>query len=203
MFFKKGKHSTSSIEWMVVGLGNPGKKYDNTRHNVGFAAVDYAAEQWNISVRQAKFDALCGTGMVEEQKILLMKPQTFMNLSGVSVQQAADYYGIPPEKIMVWMDDISLEPGFLRVRMSGSAGGHNGLKSIIAAVGDTFPRVKIGVGAKPHPDYDLASWVLSKFTQNEQIAIQNRFADIASATVLVMQGEVSKAMALYNGEGKK
>lgn len=199
MLFGKSK---SEIDWMIVGLGNPGKKYDHTRHNVGFEALDFAAQEWDIPVRKSKFEALYGNGVVKEKKVLLLKPQTFMNLSGVSVQQASSYYNIPPEKILVLMDDISLPPGSLRIRLSGSAGGHNGLKSIIAAVGQDFPRVKIGVGEKPSPNYNLADWVLSRFTPNEQEDIAKRYPDIVNASVLLMQGESAKAMAEYNGTGK-
>ncbi|MDL2324499.1 aminoacyl-tRNA hydrolase [Ruminococcaceae bacterium OttesenSCG-928-A16] len=198
MFFKK---ATSQIDWMIVGLGNPGKKYDGTRHNVGFAVLDAAAEEWGIKISKSKFDGLYGLGNVGGQKVLLLKPQTFMNLSGVSVQKAAAFYKVPPQRILVWFDDVSLAPGILRIRLSGSAGGHNGLKSIIASVGQEFPRVKIGVGEKPRPEYDLADWVLSRFTQAESKAIQARYADIASASVLLMQGKTAEAMSRYNGEG--
>lgn len=198
MFFKK---ASSRIEWIVAGLGNPGKKYEGTRHNIGFDALDYAADKWGIDVKRSKFDALYGTGEVEGKKILLLKPQTFMNLSGVSVQKASDFYKVPAKRVLVLFDDISLQPGMLRIRLSGSAGGHNGLKSIITFVGDQFPRVKIGVGAKPHPDYDLADWVLSRFTTAERKAIDARLNDITLAAQLLMQGKNSEAMSQYNGEG--
>ena len=198
MFFKK---ASSQIEWIVAGLGNPGKKYEGTRHNIGFDALDYAADKWGIDVKRSKFDALYGTGEVEGKKILLLKPQTFMNLSGVSVQKASDFYKVPAKRVLVLFDDISLQPGMLRIRLSGSAGGHNGLKSIITFVGDQFPRVKIGVGAKPHPDYDLADWVLSRFTTAERKAIDARLNDITLAAQLLMQGKTSEAMSQYNGEG--
>lgn len=198
MFFKK---ASSQIEWIVAGLGNPGKKYEGTRHNIGFDALDYAAGKWGIDVKRSKFDALYGTGEVEGKKILLLKPQTFMNLSGVSVQKAFDFYKVPAKRVLVLFDDISLQPGMLRIRLSGSAGGHNGLKSIITFMGDQFPRVKIGVGAKPHPDYDLADWVLSRFTTAERKAIDARLNDITLAAQLLMQGKNSEAMSQYNGEG--
>lgn len=198
MFFKK---QNTEINWMIVGLGNPGKKYDGTRHNIGFAALDYAAQKWDIRVNKSKFSALYGIGQVGGQKALLLKPQTFMNLSGVSVQQAADFYKIPPEHILVWFDDVSLAPGVLRIRLSGSAGGHNGLKSIIASVGEAFPRVKIGVGEKPRPEYDLADWVLSRFTEAERKAITARYDDIADASEWLLQGKTADAMSRYNGNG--
>lgn len=199
MFFKK---TSSQIEWIVAGLGNPGKKYEGTRHNIGFDALDYAARKWNIEVKRCKFDALYGTGSVEGSKVLLLKPQTFMNLSGVSVQKAADFYKVPPERILVLFDDVSLRPGVLRIRLSGSAGGHNGLKSIITFMGEDFPRIKIGVGEKPHPGYELADWVLSRFTTAERKAIEERMGDITAAAQLVLSGKNSEAMSRYNGEGR-
>lgn len=199
MFFKR---NSSSVEWLIVGLGNPGKKYDNTRHNIGFEALDFAAEKWSIEVRKSKFDALTGTGTVNGKKVMLLKPQTFMNLSGVSLQKAADFYKIPTERMVVLFDDISLEPGFLRIRMEGSAGGHNGLKSIIASLGEDFPRVKIGVGKKPRPEYDLADWVLSRFTQAEKKAIENRFDDMSKAVEMLLEGKTKEAMSQFNGAGK-
>lgn len=198
MFFKRDK---TDIEWMVVGLGNPGKKYEGTRHNIGFEALDYAAEKWGIEVRKAKFDGLYGAGSVEGHKVLLLKPQTFMNLSGQCVQKAAAFYKIPAEKTLVLFDDVSLSPGMLRIRLEGSAGGHNGLKSIISHMGQQFPRVKIGVGAKPRPEYDLADWVLSRFTQQEKTEVHARFGDVEAAARLMFGGDVADAMSRYNGEG--
>lgn len=191
--------SSAGAEYIIAGLGNPGKKYENTRHNAGFDALDYCAEQWGVSVSRSKFDALTGTGTVGGRKVLLLKPQTFMNLSGVAVQKAADFYHIPPEHIIVLFDDISLAPGKLRLRKSGSAGGHNGIKSIIASQGQDFPRVKIGVGEKPRPDYDLADWVLSRFTEQERKAIQARHADVAAAVELILEGKFELAQSRYNG----
>lgn len=199
MFFRK---KATSVDWIIAGLGNPGKKYDNTRHNIGFEALDYLAKELSIEVRRAKFDALTGLGTANGQKVLLVKPQTFMNLSGKSIQQAADFYKVPSQRILVLFDDVSLAPGVLRIRLNGSAGGHNGLKSIIASVGDTFPRIKIGVGERPHPEYDLADWVLSRFTTAEKKAIQERFADIAKASLLLLDDRARDAMDLYNGSGK-
>lgn len=187
----------------MAGLGNPGKKYDGSRHNIGFDALDHLAQKWGIEVRKSKFDGLYGTGVVAGRKVVLLKPQTFMNLSGQSVQKAAAFYKIPVQRTLVLFDDVSLQPGMLRIRLSGSAGGHNGLKSIIAAVGENFPRVKIGVGERPHPEYDLADWVLSRFTQAERGAIEERFDDIAAACTLLLQGQTAEAMSAYNGSGKK
>ena len=176
MFFKK----QTSIDAIIVGLGNPGKKYEGTRHNAGFAALDHVAEKWGVRVTKAKFDALTGTGPAAGVKVLLMKPQTFMNLSGDA-------------------DDISLAPGRLRIRKTGSAGGHNGIKSIIGNIGQDFPRVKIGVGEKPRPEYDLADWVLSRLTQAEKKAVEARYDDICGALELMMKGQFDTAMSRYNG----
>ena len=175
MFFAK----KAAVEYIVAGLGNPGKKYDGTRHNTGFAALDHLAQQWGVQVTKAKFDALVGTASVEGAKVLLLKPQTFMNLSGVAVQKAA--------------------PGKLRVRPAGSAGGHNGIKSIISALGQEFPRVKIGVGERPRPEYDLADWVLSRFTAQEWAAVTARFDDVCNAVSMIMKGQLSAAQNKYNG----
>ena len=174
MFFKK----QTSIDAIIVGLGNPGKKYEGTRHNAGFAALDHVAEKWGVRVT---------------------KPQTFMNLSGDAVRKAADFYKVPPERIIVLFDDISLAPGRLRIRKTGSAGGHNGIKSIIGNIGQDFPRVKIGVGEKPRPEYDLADWVLSRLTQAEKKAVEARYDDICGALELMMKGQFDTAMSRYNG----
>ena len=152
------------IEWLVVGLGNPGPKYENTRHNAGFRALDAYCGHSGQRIERLKFKALTGEGQFGGHRVLFLKPQTFMNLSGEAVRDAAAFYKVPPERIVVLFDDISLEVGRLRVRAKGSAGGQNGVKSIIYHLqSDQFPRVKIGIGGKPHPDYDLADWVLSKF----------------------------------------
>ena len=160
MLFQRNKGG----DWLIVGLGNPGAKYWNTRHNVGFAAMDALADSLHTRVDRVKFQGLTGTAELDGKKLILLKPTTYMNLSGQAVSAAARFYKIPPEHILVMFDDISLEPGRIRVRKEGSAGGHNGVKSIISSLGSqAFPRIKIGVGAKPHPDYDLADWVLSVF----------------------------------------
>ena len=154
--------------FLIAGLGNPDKKYEKTRHNIGFDTVDALAEKYNISITEKKHKALCGSGVIEGVKVILAKPQTYMNLSGEAVKAAADFYKIPPEKIIVIFDDISLDVGRLRIRRKGSDGGHNGIKSIISCIGSqNFPRVKIGCGKKPHPDYDLAAWVLSEYKKDE------------------------------------
>lgn len=151
--------------WLIVGLGNPGREYEKTRHNCGFRAIDILAQKLNCKVDKGKFQGLYGQVNYNGSKLLLLKPMTYMNLSGRSVLQLSAYFQIPPQRIIVIFDDISLEPGRLRVRADGSAGGHNGIKSIIAEIGSQdFPRVKVGVGAKPHPEQDLADWVLSNFS---------------------------------------
>lgn len=195
MFFQK----PSSVEFLIVGLGNPGAKYAGTRHNAGFDALDWAARRWGIRVDRAKFDALTGTGEAAGHKVLLLKPQTFMNLSGQAVGKAAAFYKVPAQNVIVLFDDISLAPGRLRLRKAGSAGGHNGVKSIISQIGQEFPRVKIGVGAKPHPEYDLADWVLSRFTPDERKAMEARYDDVADALEMMMKGQFEAAQSRYNG----
>ncbi len=195
MFLK----SASNLDYLIVGLGNPGKKYEGTRHNAGFDALDHVAQQWGISVTRSKFDALTGTGTANGAKVLLAKPQTFMNLSGEAVRKAVDFYKIPADHVIVIFDDISLAPGRLRIRKTGSAGGHNGIKSIIANIGQDFPRIKVGVGEKPHPEYDLADWVLGHFTPDDKKAITSRYDDICAALELMLEGKTDLAMSRYNG----
>lgn len=185
--------------WLVAGLGNPEKKYDGTRHNAGFMSLDYLADKWNIPVNKTKFQGLYGQGEVDGHKVFLLKPLTYMNLSGQSIAPLAAFYKIPANHVIVLCDDITQAPGKLRIRPSGSAGGHNGLKSIISSLGgDEFARIRIGVGAKPHPDYDLADWVLGKFPPQDQKALEERFDDIAAASLLIMEGNLSQAQNKYN-----
>ena len=195
MFFKK---SNQSIDYIVAGLGNPGSKYQNTRHNIGFETLDYIADKNNVSVTKAKFSALYGVWETEGKKVMLLKPQTFMNLSGEAVMQAAKFYKVPAENIIVIFDDVSLDVGKMRIRAKGSAGGHNGIKSIISHMGQEFPRIKMGVGQKPHPDYDLADWVLGKFTESDKKLLADRFEDAHRAVTLMVTGDSQKAMNLYN-----
>ncbi len=194
MFFK----SNQNIDYIVVGLGNPGSKYQNTRHNIGFETLDYIAEKNNVSVTKAKFSALYGVWETDGKKIMFLKPQTFMNLSGEAVMQAAKFYKVPAENIIVIYDDISLDVGKMRIRQKGSAGGHNGIKSIISHIGQEFPRIKMGVGQKPHPDYDLADWVLGKFTDSEKKLLSERFEDVHNAVKLMANGDIQKAMNAYS-----
>ena len=197
MFFQKNSGGAS---WLIVGLGNPGEKYENTRHNVGFQVVDELAERQNAPVQKLKFKALTNLLTISGEKVLVMKPVTYMNLSGEAVRPAADFYKIPPERILVISDDTALDPGKLRIRTKGSAGGHNGLKNIIQHLGtDQFPRVKVGVGEKPHPDYDMADWVLSKFTGEDLKAITAAIDKAAQAAACLIAEGPDKAMNKFNG----
>ena len=188
--------------YLIAGLGNPTKEYDKTRHNVGFSVIDVLADRYRIDISEKKHKALCGRGVIEGQKVLLLKPQTFMNLSGESIRAAADYYKIEPEEMIVIYDDISLDPGQLRIRLKGSAGGHNGIKNIIANLGtQDFPRIKVGVGAKP-PRMDLADYVLSRFGAGEQKLMEEAFGEAAEATVMMMTDGVERAMNHFNAKKK-
>ena len=185
--------------YIIAGLGNPGKQYAQTRHNVGFDTIDILADKYNISVDTKKHKALCGKGMIEGQKVVLAKPQTFMNLSGESVRELVDFYKIDPEEeLIVIYDDISLEPGQPRIRPKGSAGGHNGIKNIIAHLGtQVFKRVKVGVGEKPK-GYDLADYVLGHFTKEEQAIFAERFDEVYDAVQLIVMGDITEAMNRHN-----
>lgn len=184
---------------LIVGLGNPGKQYEHTRHNVGFDVIDVMADKYNISVTEKKHKALCGKGVIEGQKVVLAKPQTFMNLSGESVAELLNYYKIDPEtELIVIFDDISLAPGNIRVRKKGSAGGHNGIKNIIAMTGtQNFMRIKVGVGEKP-AGWDLADHVLGHFDAADRKLVESAMEDAMGAAILMMQGEADKAMNDYN-----
>ena len=191
----------SGYDWLIVGLGNPGSDYVNTRHNAGFQAVDALAAELGVKVNKIKFKALCAAANYRGQKLLLMKPETFMNASGIAVEAAAHFYKIPPERVLVLFDDISLPVGKIRVRKSGSAGGHNGIKSIIAMLRtEDVPRVKIGVGAKPHPDYDLADWVLSAFSKQEQPELDRALGNARDAALCIVTDGCEKAAANFNGK---
>ena len=195
MLFRK-----PACDWLIVGLGNPGDNYARTRHNAGFRAIDALSNKLGIKVDRAKYRGLYGQGQYKGQKLILLKPQTFMNLSGLSVMDAANFYKLPPERIIVLFDDISLDVGRLRIRADGSAGGHNGIKSIIGSINSqSFPRVKIGVGAKPHPDYELADWVLSSFRPEEEKLLGPALERAADAALELLENGVYKAANLYNG----
>lgn len=190
-------------EWLVVGLGNPGKKYENTRHNTGFLVMDTLCREHGVSCDRSRFRALTGEAVLGGKRVLLLKPQTFMNLSGEAVREAAAFYKIPPERVLVIFDDISLPVGTLRIRAKGSAGGQNGVKNIIAQLGsEQFPRIKVGIGGKPHPDYDLADWVLSSFRPEEQESMQDAAKRAAAAVSELIEHGVPSAVQKYNGKGK-
>ena len=187
-------------QWLIVGLGNPGPEYAKTRHNCGFRALDILAKKLGCRVDKGKFQGLYNQVSYGENKVFLLKPQTYMNLSGNSVKQLASFYHIPPQHIIVMYDDITLEPGRLRIRADGSAGGHNGIKSIISCLGgQDFPRVKIGVGAKPHPDYDLADWVLSSFSAAEEKDLVSALERSADAALSIIDRGVPETANRYYG----
>ncbi len=196
---KKEEPSPVPVTHLIVGLGNPGDKYFNTRHNAGFLAMDYLAQACNARVDRLKFHALTGEAQIGSHRVLLMKPQTLMNLSGTAVSEAAAFYKIAPQSIIVLSDDITQAPGRIRMRKKGSAGGHNGLKDIIARLGsEDFPRIRLGVGEKPHPDYDLAAWVLSEFSKEEQAALFSCFAPVREGIALWLDGKTDDAIQLCN-----
>ena len=195
MLFKK----PGGVSWLIVFLGNPGPRYEMTRHNAGFMAADAMAKEKNVNINKARFKALTATCDIGGESVLLMKPQTFMNLSGDAVAQAAKFYKIPPEHVIVVSDEISLPIGKLRIRTKGSAGGHNGLKDIIAKLGtDAFPRVRIGVGAPPHPDYDMADWVLSTFKNQDAEDMLAAAARAAEAVQCYITQGADRAMNRFN-----
>lgn len=188
------------IEYIIAGLGNPGTGYEDTRHNCGFMAAETLAESHNTEIKKLKFKSLTAELNISGRRCLVMKPTTFMNNSGDAVEEAAAFYKIPTEKIIVIYDDISLDVGRLRIRGKGSGGGHNGMKSIILRLNsDNFPRIRIGVGQKPHPDYDLADWVLSRFTKAEGEKLEPALKNAARAAELIVEGKITEAMNLYNG----
>ena len=197
MFLKK--QTGGEDTWLIVGLGNPEPKYDGTRHNVGFDALDTVAARWNAAPNKSKWQGLYSQTVVDGRKVILLKPLTYMNLSGDSIAPVAAFFKIPPRQVIVFCDDIDQKPGKVRIRPNGSAGGHNGLKSIIARLGSQdFVRIRIGVGQKPHPDYDLADWVLGKPVGEDKAAIQGRMADMEDACRLIMDGKLSEAQNKYN-----
>ena len=197
MFFKQ---DAGGVGWLLVCLGNPGDKYENTRHNVGFMVADEVAERQNKPIQRLKFKALTNIFTISGEKVLVMKPITYMNLSGEAVRPAADFYKIPPARVLVVSDDTALPVGRLRIRTKGSAGGHNGLKSIIQHLGtDQFPRLRVGVGEKPHPDYDLADWVLGKFAGEDKKAIDAAVKRAADAIECILAEGIDRGMGKFNG----
>lgn len=195
MLFKR----PGGISWLVVFLGNPGTKYEMTRHNAGFMAGDAMAKAQGAAINRSRFKALTGTCDIGGETVMLMKPQTFMNLSGEAVAQAVSFYKLAPDHVIVVSDEVALPIGKLRIRTKGSAGGHNGLKNIIALLGtDQFPRIRIGVGAAPHPDYDMADWVLSSFKGKDAKDILAAAARAAEAVECYITKGADRAMNLYN-----
>lgn len=198
MFLKKSFDS-SPIEYIIVGLGNPGKQYENTRHNAGFICIDAISESLGVKVNKIKFKGLCGECKINGHRVLLLKPSTFMNNSGQSVVEAMNFYKLPPENVIIIFDDISLDVGRMRIRRKGSDGGQRGMKSIIYLSGsDAFPRIKVGIGNKPHPDYDLAAWVLSRFSSKEMTLLEGVIKDVQSAVSYMVDGNIDTAMGKFN-----
>lgn len=198
MFRKKSAPLSGGITHIVVGLGNPDRKYENTRHNAGFIGIDALAEKYGVTIDRLKYKSYCATAEIGDAKVLLMKPQTYMNNSGEAVIEAMNFYKIPPENVIIIFDDISLDVGLMRVKRKGSDGGQKGMRSIIYLSGkDTFPRVKIGIGHKPEK-WDLADWVLSQFSNDERKLIDEITEKTANAVELILQGNIDKAMNLYN-----
>mgnify|MGYP001668347737 FL=1 len=200
MFFRKKKPEPAGpVDFLIVGLGNPGKKYEGTRHNAGFIALEALAEKLNVKVNRVKFKAYVGEASLEGRRVLLMMPQTFMNLSGEAVTEAMRFYKLPPEKVLIMLDDITQPVGALRLRRKGSDGGQRGMRSIITLSGsEQFPRIKIGVGAKPHPDYDLKDWVLSKFTGEDAVKMRDAAYRAADAACLIAQDRMDEAMNRFS-----
>lgn len=196
MFFQK---KSGGVQWLLVCLGNPGKEYANTRHNIGFLAADALEKRTGVKFNKLKYRALTGEVTLGGQRVLVVKPQTYMNLSGVAVEKAASFYKIPPEKVIVLFDDISLDVGRVRIRRKGSHGGHNGIRSIVDYLqSENFPRVKIGVGERPNPNYDLADWVLSVFTEEEMKGIREVSSHCREIVELILQDKIDQAMNRYN-----
>lgn len=197
--FSRSAVTPGPVQAMIVGLGNPGRKYEGTRHNAGFMVLDHLAEQQGVAIDKLKFKGLCAETTLAGKKVLLLKPSTFMNLSGQSVTEAMRFYKLKPEQVIVVFDDISLAPGHLRIRRKGSDGGQNGMKNIIYLSGsDLFPRIKMGIGSKPNPDWDLADWVLSTFSAGEAKALKEAIGHATEALELMVEGKIDEAMSHYN-----
>lgn len=196
---RKEKQVANGIKYIIAGLGNPGMKYENTRHNAGFIAIDSLSENLGVSLNTKKFKAQCKVCELFGEKVILMKPETFMNLSGESIKEAMTFYKIPPERVIILFDDISLPVGKIRIRRSGSHGGQNGMKNIInICKSDKFPRIKIGIGQKPNDEWDLTDWVISKFNKEERETVDGIMKNVESALNLIIKGDIEKAMNRYN-----
>ena len=188
-----------AVEYIICGLGNPGTQYEGTRHNIGFMTIDTLCDKYKLDCKKLRFKSLTCDAMISGKRCLIMKPTTFMNNSGEAVTEAMSFYKIPPERTIIVFDDISLEPGKLRIRRKGSDGGHNGIKSIIYLSGsDMFPRIKMGVGAKPHPDYNLADWVLGHFKKEQSEALETAMDNAVSSIELMVGGKMNEAMNKFN-----
>lgn len=199
MAFFRRSAAPGPVEWLIVGLGNPGREYENTRHNAGFLAAETIARREGVPIKRIKFKGTVGECRLGGKKVLLLKPGTYMNLSGQSVTEAMRFYQLPPQRVLILCDDVNLDVGRLRVRRKGSDGGQNGVKNILYLSGsDQFPRIKLGVGKKPRPEMDLADWVLSRFTDQELEALSPALANAAAAAELIVQGEIDRAMNQYN-----
>lgn len=199
IFSKFKKQTPGSVEWLIVGLGNPGAEYARTRHNCGWLSVDNLAAKSGVSVTRAKFKSMTAAAEISGHKCLLMKPTTYMNRSGEAVVEAMNFYKIPIERVLVICDDISLDVGKIRIRRKGSDGGQRGLRSIITLTGsEDFPRIKVGIGDKPRPDYDLAAWVTSEFSDGEKKTVFEAFTHAAEAAELIVSGDLDKAMNKFN-----
>ena len=197
--YKTASSVTGSIEYIVAGLGNPGREYEKTRHNAGFMAIDYIADKENLSMKQLKFKSLCEDGAMAGKRVLFMKPSTYMNKSGEAIRDAMNFYKVPPEKLIVICDDIDLAVGKMRIRRKGSDGGQKGLENIIYHIADNkFPRIRLGIGSKPYPNMDLADWVLSKFTTEDMGLLDKRFPDVYKAVELILSENINEAMNLFN-----
>ena len=196
---QRAPEPTGPVEWLIVGLGNPGKEYATTRHNIGFITLDRLAQQEHFDIKKIKFKSLVCDTVFAGKRCMMMKPSTFMNNSGEAVGECARFYKIPPEHILVIYDDINFDPGVMRIRKKGSDGGHNGMKSIIYHLNsNAFPRIRMGVGAKPHPEYDLADWVLSGFSESEKKALEPAIDNACDAIRQIVAGEIDTAMNRYN-----
>lgn len=196
---RKKQFNNRSYDYIIAGLGNPGSRYEMTRHNAGFLAMDLLAVEEGFDIKKLRHHALVSDAVISGKKCLVMKPQTMMNASGEAVGEAAKFYKIPPERVLIVYDDISLDVGKTRIRRKGSAGGHNGIKSIIAHLGsENFPRVKIGVGKKPNPEYDLVSWVLGRFPKEQEPDLKSALENSTKAVRLIVNDEMDRAMNLYN-----
>ena len=204
MFFRKSRPANPGpVEFLVAGLGNPGKQYEGTRHNAGFAALEALAEKLDVRVDRIRFKSFCGEGRIGDKKVLLLMPQTFMNASGEAVRDAMQFYKLPPERCLILFDDISLPVGAIRVRRKGSDGGQKGLRSIIYQLGsDDFPRIRVGVGEKPRPDYDLADWVLGTFPESDKTAVFEALGRICDTLPTLIGGDTDKAMNILNTAAK-